>query len=439
MAMLTAKVPVRGEQRNSFQDLKARVHQRVVELLDMNAVSMMEETVLHGELTKLIEQLLQQDSIPLNLSERTRLTKEIMHEVLGLGPIEPLLADVTVADILVNGPHKVYVERFGVLEPTDVRFRDEAHLRKIIDRIVSRVGRRIDDSVPMVDARLSDGSRVNAIVPPLALDGATLSIRKFSKDPLLLDALIERRSVTPEIGAILKAIVQGRLNILISGGTGTGKTTFLNMLSSFIPPKERVITIEDAAELQLKQDHVVRLETRPANIEGKGQITQRDLVKNALRMRPDRIIVGEVRGAEAIDMLQAMNTGHDGSLTTIHANSSRDALTRLETMVAMEGLNLPTKAVRHYISSALDVIIHLSRLSDGSRKMTSIQEVSGMEGDVITLQEIFQFEQSGLDEQGKVQGKFRATGIRPKFLDRCKAAGVNVPLDVFDPRRVYQC
>lgn len=437
--MLTAKVPVRGEQRNSFQDLKARVHQRVVELLDMNAVSMMEETVLHGELTKLIEQLLQQDSIPLNLSERTRLTKEIMHEVLGLGPIEPLLADVTVADILINGPHKVYVERFGVLEPTDVRFRDEAHLRKIIDRIVSRVGRRIDDSVPMVDARLSDGSRVNAIVPPLALDGATLSIRKFSKDPLLLDALIERRSVTPEIGAILKAIVQGRLNILISGGTGTGKTTFLNMLSSFIPPKERVITIEDAAELQLKQDHVVRLETRPANIEGKGQITQRDLVKNALRMRPDRIIVGEVRGAEAIDMLQAMNTGHDGSLTTIHANSSRDALTRLETMVAMEGLNLPTKAVRHYISSALDVIIHLSRLSDGSRKMTSIQEVSGMEGDVITLQEIFQFEQSGLDEQGKVQGKFRATGIRPKFLDRCKASGVNVPLDVFDPRRVYQC
>ncbi|WHZ17312.1 MAG: Type II/IV secretion system ATP hydrolase TadA/VirB11/CpaF, TadA subfamily [Nitrospira sp.] len=437
--MLTAKVPVRGEQRNSFQDLKARVHQRVVELLDMNAVSMMEEAVLHGELSKLIEQLLQQDSIPLNLSERTRLTKEIMHEVLGLGPIEPLLADATVADILVNGPHKVYVERFGVLEPTDVRFRDEAHLRKIIDRIVSRVGRRIDDSVPMVDARLSDGSRVNAIVPPLALDGATLSIRKFSKDPLLLDALIERRSVTPEIGAILKAIVQGRLNILISGGTGTGKTTFLNMLSSFIPPKERIITIEDAAELQLKQDHVVRLETRPANIEGKGQITQRDLVKNALRMRPDRIIVGEVRGAEAIDMLQAMNTGHDGSLTTIHANSSRDALTRLETMVAMEGLNLPTKAVRHYISSALDVIIHLSRLSDGSRKMTSIQEVSGMEGDVITLQEIFQFEQSGLDEQGKVQGKFRATGIRPKFLDRCKAAGVNVPLDVFDPRRVYQC
>jgi pilus assembly protein CpaF len=437
--MLTAKVPLKGDQRNSFQELKARVHQRVVELLDMNALSTMEETVLHGELAKLIEQLLAQDSIPLNLSERTRLTKEIMHEVLGLGPIEPLLADATVADILVNGPHKVYVERFGVLEPTDVRFRDEAHLRKIIDRIVSRVGRRIDDSVPMVDARLSDGSRVNAIVPPLALDGATLSIRKFSKDPLLLEDLIERRSVTPEIGAILKAIVQGRLNVLIAGGTGTGKTTFLNMLSSFIPSKERVITIEDAAELQLKQDHVVRLETRPANIEGKGQITQRDLVKNALRMRPDRIVVGEVRGAEAIDMLQAMNTGHDGSLTTIHANSSRDALTRLETMVAMEGLNLPTKAVRHYISSALDVIIHLSRLSDGSRKMTSIQEVSGMEGDVITLQEIFQFEQSGLDERGKVQGKFRATGIRPKFLDRCKAVGVSVPLDVFDPRRVYQC
>jgi pilus assembly protein CpaF len=362
-----------------------------------------------------------------------------MHEVLGLGPIEPLLADPTVADILVNGPNRIYVERFGIIEPTDIRFRDEAHLRKIIDRIVSRVGRRIDDSVPMVDARLADGSRVNAIVPPLSLDGATLSIRKFSKDPLLLDDLVERRSVTPEVGAILKAIVQGRLNVLISGGTGTGKTTFLNMLSSFIPAKERIITIEDAAELQLKQDHVVRLETRPANIEGKGQITQRDLVKNALRMRPDRIIVGEVRGAEAIDMLQAMNTGHDGSLTTIHANSSRDALTRLETMVAMEGLNLPTKAVRHYVTSALNVIIHLSRLSDGSRKMTSIQEVSGMEGDVITLQEIFLFEPSGLDAQGKVQGKFRATGIRPKFLDRCKAAGVTVPVDVFDPRKVYQC
>jgi pilus assembly protein CpaF len=412
--MLNAKVPVKAESRNVFQDLKARIHQRVVELLDMNAVTTMEESVLQAELSKLIDQLLHQDSIPLNLSERNRLTKEIVHEVLGLGPLEPLLADATIADILVNGPHKVYVERFGVLEPTDIRFRDEAHLRKIIDRIVSRVGRRVDDSVPMVDARLADGSRVNAIVPPLSLDGATLSIRKFSRDPLLLDDLIKRRAVTPEIGAVLKAIVQGRL-------------------------KERVITIEDAAELQLKQDHVVRLETRPANIEGKGQITQRDLVKNALRMRPDRIVVGEVRGAEAIDMLQAMNTGHDGSLTTVHANSSRDALTRLETMVAMEGLNLPTKAVRHYISSALDVIIHLSRLSDGSRKMSSIQEVTGMEGDIITLQEIFTFEQQGLDGQGKVQGRFRASGIRPKFLDRCKAVGIEVPAEVFDPRSVYQC
>jgi pilus assembly protein CpaF len=437
--MLNAKVPVKAESRNVFQDLKARIHQRVVELLDMNAVTTMEESVLQAELSKLIDQLLHQDSIPLNLSERNRLTKEIVHEVLGLGPLEPLLADATIADILVNGPHKVYVERFGVLEPTDIRFRDEAHLRKIIDRIVSRVGRRVDDSVPMVDARLADGSRVNAIVPPLSLDGATLSIRKFSRDPLLLDDLIKRRAVTPEIGAVLKAIVQGRLNVLIAGGTGTGKTTFLNMLSSFIPSKERVITIEDAAELQLKQDHVVRLETRPANIEGKGQITQRDLVKNALRMRPDRIVVGEVRGAEAIDMLQAMNTGHDGSLTTVHANSSRDALTRLETMVAMEGLNLPTKAVRHYISSALDVIIHLSRLSDGSRKMSSIQEVTGMEGDIITLQEIFTFEQQGLDGQGKVQGRFRASGIRPKFLDRCKAVGIEVPAEVFDPRSVYQC
>lgn len=437
--MLATKSPVQMEQRNGFQDLKVRIHQRVVELLDMNTVNSMTEDVLQGELGKLIEQLLQQDSIPLNIGERTRLTREIVHEVLGLGPIEPLLADPTVADILVNGPHKVYVERFGVIEPTEVKFRDEAHLRKVIDRIVSRIGRRIDDSSPMVDARLADGSRVNAIVPPLSLDGATLSIRKFSKDPLLLDDLIERRALTPEIGSVLKAIVQGRLNVLISGGTGTGKTTFLNMLSSFIPVKERVITIEDAAELQLKQDHVVRLETRPANIEGKGQVVQRDLVKNALRMRPDRIIVGEVRGAETIDMLQAMNTGHDGSLTTIHANSSRDAMTRLETMVAMEGLNLPTKAVRHYISSALNVIIQLSRLSDGSRKMVSIQEITGMEGDVITIQEIFQFEQTGLDDQGRVQGKFKATGIRPKFIDRCKAAGVTVPVDVFDPRRVYQC
>jgi len=429
----------KADQQSGFQDLKARVHQRVVELLDLTQISSMDEEVLSRELSRLIEELLQQETTPLNLSERARLTKEIVYEVLGLGPLEPLIADVTINDILVNGPSKVYVERFGNLEPTEVRFRDDAHLRKIIERIVSRVGRRIDESSPMVDARLVDGSRVNAIIPPLSLDGSSLSIRKFSRDPLQLHDLIERRSLTPEIGQLLQAIVQARLNVLIAGGTGTGKTTFLNILSGFIPARERILTIEDAAELQLRQDHIVRLETRPANTEGKGEVTQRDLVRNALRMRPDRIIVGEVRGAETLDMLQAMNTGHDGSLTTVHANSSRDALTRLETMVAMAGMNLPTKALRHYLSSALDVIIHLTRLSDGTRKMTSLQELTGMEGDVITLQEIFLFEQTGVSEQGKVQGKFHATGIRPKFSERLQAKGLALPTDLFDPRRVYIC
>lgn len=423
----------------SLQELKVRVHQRIVELLDLNKINSMDEDVLALELSKLIEQLLHQESVPLNLSERARLGKEILHEVLGLGPLEPLIHDPTINDILVNGPHRVYVERFGNIEATDVRFRDDAHLRKIIDRIVSRVGRRIDESSPMVDARLVDGSRVNAIVPPLALDGSCLSIRKFSRDPLHLQELIERKSLTPEIGSLLKGIVRARLNVLISGGTGTGKTTFLNMLSAFIPSKERIVTIEDAAELQLRQDHVVRLETRPANIEGKGEIAQRDLVRNALRMRPDRIIVGEVRGAEALDMLQAMNTGHDGSLTTIHANGARDALTRVETMVAMAGLNLPTKALRHYVASALNVVIQLTRLSDGSRKMTSLQEITGMEGDIITMQEIFTFDQTGLDPQGKVQGRFRATGIRPRFVEHFQAKGIDVDPACFDSRRVYQC
>jgi pilus assembly protein CpaF len=427
------------EHASSFPELKGRVHKRVVELLDTATMSSMGEDVLTQELSKLVDQLLQQESVPLNLNERTRLTKEILHEVLGLGPLEPLIADQTVADILVNGPYKVYVERFGNIERTDVKFRDEAHLRKIIDRIVSRIGRRVDESSPMVDARLADGSRVNAIIPPLALDGPSLSIRKFSRDPLQLHHLIEKRSLTPEIGDLLKAIVQARLNVLISGGTGTGKTTFLNILSGFIPAKERIVTIEDAAELQLRQDHVVRLETRPANIEGKGEIAQRDLVKNALRMRPDRIIVGEVRGGEALDMLQAMNTGHDGSLTTIHANTPRDALTRVETMVAMAGMNLATKALRHYIASALDVIVQLSRQSDGTRKMVSLQEITGMEGEIITLQEIFCFEQTDVTQDGKVQGRFKATGIRPKFAERFKAKGISVHLDSFDPRKVYEC
>ena len=405
----------------------------------MNAVSAMPQEAVTAQLTRLIEQLLQQESVPLNQRERAQITQDILHEVLGLGPLEPLLADASVADILVNGHRQVFVERYGRLELTPVRFKDDAHLKKIIEKIVSRVGRRIDESVPMVDARLADGSRVNAIIPPLAIDGPSLSIRKFSKDPLQLSHLIEKRSLTPEIGELLKAVVQARLNVLISGGTGSGKTTLLNVLSGFIPNNERIVTIEDAAELQLRQDHVVRLETRPANIEGKGEIAQRELVKNALRMRPDRIILGEVRGAESLDMLQAMNTGHDGSLTTVHANSPRDTLTRIETLVSMAGLNLATKAMRHYVSSALDVIIQIARLSDGTRKLISLQEVVGMEGDLITLQELFVFQQTGLDEDRKVKGRFKATGVRPKFTERLTAKGVVLPVDLFDPLKVYEC
>jgi len=437
--MLTAK-PMNAAQQNAYyQGLKGKIHNRVIDLMDLGVVSTMTHAALTPELGKLIEQILQQESAPLNQRERAQLIQEMVHEVLGLGPLEPLLADPTVADILVNTHKQVFVERFGKLEATSVQFRDEAHLRKIIDKIVSRVGRRVDESSPMVDARLADGSRVNAIIPPLAIDGACMSIRKFSRDPLQLQNLIDKKSLTPEIGGLLKGIVQARLNTLVSGGTGTGKTTILNILSGFIPSTERIVTIGGAAELQLRQEHVVRLETRPTNIEGKGEVTQRELVKNALRMRPDRIILGEVRGAETLDMLQAMNTGHDGSLTTIHANSSRDALTRVETLVAMAGLNLSTKSLRNYISSALDVIIQLTRLSDGTRKMTSVQEITGMEGDVITLQEIFTYEQKGLDQQGHLKGRFRATGVRPKFMERFAARGVTVPPDLFDAGKVYEC
>lgn len=428
-----------GEVTTHYQELKDRLHQRVIELLDLNAMSTMTQDMVQVQLTKLIEQLLQQESVHLNQRERNQITQDLLHEVLGLGPLEPLLADTSINDILVNGHKQVFVERSGKLELTSVRFKDDAHLMKIIEKIVSRIGRRIDESVPMVDARLVDGSRVNAIIPPLAIDGPSVSIRKFSRDPLQLHHLIEKRSLTPEIGELLKAIVQARLNVLISGGTGTGKTTLLNILSGFIPNNERIVTIEDAAELQLRQDHVVRLETRPANIEGKGEIAQRELVKNALRMRPDRIILGEVRGAESLDMLQAMNTGHDGSLTTVHANSARDALTRIETLVSMAGFNLASKAMRHYVSSALDVIIQIARLSDGTRKLISVQEIAGMEGDLITLQELFVFQQTGLDENRKVKGRFKATGIRPKFYERIAAKGVTLPSDLFDPQRVYEC
>ncbi len=437
--MLTMKQVNGTELASHYQELKDRLHQHVIELLDLNAVSAMSQEAVTAQLTKLIEQLLQKESVPLNQRERAQITQDILHEVLGLGPLEPLLADQTVNDILVNGHKQVFVERSGKLELTPVRFKDDAHLKKIIEKIVSRVGRRIDESVPMVDARLADGSRVNAIIPPLAVDGPSLSIRKFSKDPLQLYHLIDKRSLTPEIGALLKAIVQARLNVLISGGTGTGKTTMLNILSGFIPDDERIVTIEDAAELQLRQEHVVRLETRPANIEGKGEIAQRELVKNALRMRPDRIILGEVRGAECLDMLQAMNTGHDGSLTTVHANSCRDALTRIETLVSMAGFSLATKAMRHYVSSALDVIIQIARLSDGTRKLISLQEVVGMEGDLITLQELFTFQQTGLDENRKVKGRFKATGVRPKFAERLAAKGVTLPTELFDPQKVYEC
>ena len=428
-----------NESTAGYHELKDRLHQRVIEVIDLNALAALPPDAVQNQLTRLVEQLLQQESVPLNQRERAQLVQDTIHEVLGLGPLEPLLADTSVNDILVNGAKQVYVERAGKLELTPVRFKDDAHLKKIIERIVSRVGRRIDESVPMVDARLADGSRVNAIIPPLAIDGPSLSIRKFSKDPLQLHHLIDKRSLTPEIGELLKAIVQARLNILISGGTGTGKTTMLNILSGFIPNDERIVTIEDAAELQLRQDHVVRLETRPANIEGKGEIAQRELVKNALRMRPDRIILGEVRGAESLDMLQAMNTGHDGSLTTVHANSCRDALTRIETLVSMAGFNLAAKAMRHYISSALDVIIQIARLSDGSRKLISVQEIAGMEGDLITLQELFSFQQTGLDERRKVKGRFKATGVRPKFSERLLAKGISLPTELFDPHKVYEC
>ena len=437
--MLSAKPMDQSGQQAYYEDLKATVHTRVIELLDLTVASSMKQEQLEQELTRLVEQILQEDKVALNQRERGQMVQDILDEVTGLGPLEPLLKDPTINDILVNTHARVYVERYGKLERTTVRFRDETHLRRIIERIVARMGRRVDESSPMVDARLADGSRVNAIIPPLAIDGSCVSIRKFSKDPLQVSDLIEKQSFTPEIAELLRGIVRARLNVLISGGTGTGKTTILNILSGFIPATERIVTIEDAAELQLRQDHVVRLETRPANIEGKGEYSQRELVKNALRMRPDRIIVGEVRGAETVDMLQAMNTGHDGSLTTVHANSARDALTRIETMVAMAGFDLPSRALRHYISSALDVIVQLSRLSDGSRKVVSVQEVAGMEGDVVTMQEIFTFEQTGVDQHGKVKGRFRATGIRPKFAEKFRSMGIQIPNELFDAAKVYEC
>jgi pilus assembly protein CpaF len=421
------------EAAEHYFDLKTRIHDRLIDMIDLSLLDSLSEAEMRAEIAKVTEGLLWGEfhNAPLNLAERKRMLAEIQDEVIGLGPLEPYVQDPTVNDILVNGFRQIYVERSGKLELTPARFKDDDHLRKIIDRIVSLVGRRIDESQPLCDARLLDGSRVNAVTPPLAIDGPSLSIRKFSKDPLEVADLIGFDSLTPEMALLMKGIVQTQLNVLISGGTGSGKTTLLNCLSRNVPEDERIVTIEDAAELQLKQEHVVRLETRPANIEGRGEITMRDLVKNCLRMRPDRIIVGEVRSAEALDMLQAMNTGHDGSLTTIHANSARDALMRLETMISMAGLNLNPLSMKRYISSAIDVIIQATRLVDGSRKVISIQEVTGMEGEMITMQEIFAFEQTGMSADGKVEGYFTARGIRPKFADKLERMGFPFPMDTF--------
>jgi pilus assembly protein CpaF len=423
---------------NELLELKTKVHERLVEILDLSLIGSLDQNMLKREILKVIERILSEDkyAIPLNAEEKEQFIEEVQNEVLGLGPIEPYMHDPTVTDVLVNTHRQIYVERYGKLQSTGARFKDDIHLKNIIDRIVSAVGRRIDESCPMVDARLPDGSRVNAIIPPLAIDGPMLSIRRFAVIPLELEDLITLKTLTPEIGEILKGIVTAKLNVLISGGTGTGKTTMLNVLSRFIPSHERIVTVEDSAELQLKQEHVVRLETRPPNIEGKGEVTQRDLVRNSLRMRPDRIIVGEVRGAEVLDMLQAMNTGHEGSLTTIHANSPRDALLRLETLVFMAGLNIPSEAIRRYISSAIHIILQVSRHVDGSRKLVSLQEITGMEGNVITMQEIFSFTQDGLDENGRIKGRFEIANVFPRFTEKFNAYGVQLPKDIFGSRKV---
>src|SRR6266700_2440482 len=417
--------------RTDFGSVKAAIHRKLIQKLSLDKLTDANREEVRREVSLILEGIVHGESAPMNLQERERLVQEVLDEVFGLGPLEPLLADPTVSDILVNTYKRVFVERKGILEPTSVQFRDDAHLMGIIDRIVSAIGRRIDESSPMVDARLADGSRVNAIIPPLSVDGPCLSIRRFGRQRVTADDLIHNRSLTQPMLELLRGCVKARLNILISGGTGAGKTTFLNILSSHISNKERIVTVEDAAELQLNQEHVVRLETRPPNIEGKGAVAQRQLVINCLRMRPDRIIVGEVRGEEALDMLQAMNTGHDGSLTTIHANTTCDALSRLETMIAMAELNLPDRAVRQQIASAIHMIVQVTRMPDGSRKITSITEVTGMEGPMITTQDIFVFERSGYDENNRIRGTFRPTGIRPKFIERLESFGLRLDPDTF--------
>ncbi|MEX0803759.1 MAG: CpaF family protein [Candidatus Binatia bacterium] len=415
-----------------LQDLRLRIHRKLIDTLDLTKLSNLEMERVRVEIRRILEDMVTAEAIPVSRADRERLVMEVQHEVFGLGPLETLMKDPEISDILVNSSSHIFVERYGKLEKTDVRFRDDAHLMQIIERIVTRVGRRVDESSPMVDARLADGSRVNAIIPPLALDGPVLSIRRFGTERLTVNDLIQFNSMPAQIAEVAAACVKSRLNMLVSGGTGAGKTTLLNCLSNFIPDNERIVTIEDSAELKLQQDHIVRLETRPANIEGQGAVTARDLVRNALRMRPDRIVIGEVRGGEALDMMQAMNTGHDGSISTIHANSARDALSRLETMMLMAGIALPERALREQVASALDVIVQLTRLSDGSRKVVEFAEVTGMEGNTITTQTIFKFDQRGV-ENGKIIGEFVATGVMPSFMDRLERHGFRIPNTHFMP------
>ena len=422
----TQVTPVEAEWRE-------KIYQQLLKVMDLSLLDSLEQAEAARQIREICQRLLDEHSAPVSTSSRQLIIKQITDEVLGLGPLEPLLADHSVSDILVNGHASVYVERFGKLQRTDVRFRDDQHLLNIIDRIVSSLGRRIDESSPLVDARLKDGSRVNAIIPPLAIDGPSVSIRRFAVDLLNTDSLIQVGTLTPAIALLLKAIVRGRLNVLISGGTGSGKTTMLNVLSSFIPHNERIVTIEDSAELQLQQPHVVRLETRPSNIEGRGEVSQRELVRNSLRMRPDRIVIGEVRGVEALDMLTAMNTGHDGSLTTIHANTARDALGRIENMVSMTGATFPIKAMRQQIASAIDVVIQLERQEDGKRRLVSVQEINGMEGEIITMTEIFSFARHGVGENGEVLGDYRPSGMIPAFRDVLAKRGIELPLTMFRP------
>jgi pilus assembly protein CpaF len=424
--------------RDLHTELKVELHQRLLDLINLQALEQMSREQIQDEVGDIVAEELAKQNHALNHAERKQLVGDVLDELLGLGPLEPLLKDPTITDILVNGHANVFVERYGVLEHSPVRFKDEKHLFRIIQKIVSAVGRRIDESSPMVDARLADGSRVNAVVAPLAIDGCLLSIRKFARVPISLDRLIEIGSVPLQVAEVLRAIVAARRNVLISGGTGSGKTTLLNAMSAFIADHERIVTIEDSAELQLQQHHAVRLETRPPNIEGKGEITQRDLVKNALRMRPDRIILGEVRAGEAFDMLQAMNTGHDGSMTTVHANTARDALSRVEQMIGMSGVDIPARSARAQIASALNVVIQVARLSDGRRKLVGLAELTGMEGDVITMQDIFRFRQTGMGADGVVQGKFEATGIRPRFLDHAMSHGVSLSADLFRPDAKFE-